>query len=1191
MSRKTLKDFLSQQGSAETSISYTISDNDGNGSVGIGDDLGADPGTQKELLDLVDETNGLLGDYLRFIVDLSRPPVSYKVKGGNVEAVSSNRGDVIVPADDQGVENTFTRNGTTLGAEMERYSNSGQFDETSNTLSSLIDKTGASSDSHEMLSSISGKDADKTGLTFPTHQQDISGIEDSVSQIVGKRNRFSSNHANQKAFSPPPTATSDLDAGSDDLGTTTAQRSFGEYDKESTRVINDNLKNVGLSLLLKSAGWDDSTIPGESQSPGNIGEDYFLNDRNDDVSDGVRGVDLSLLRSMNAKGGPEISEGELEGYSYRHGRGSFISHDSSNSRSYGSTYTDSSMFDSRGSRKIVKAQAAAAIVALLEASKMLMSIIGESISDNLAMYPGPYMSGKGPNLALNSRFELLKRLVIVPTDYPYDKCVNRGIRVLFTDDKSPTSDGVLASDKSTVVKHQHIQEAPGFWLSIARSVLRAANEIGDIGDDDSSVTSSLFMTLGRNKIIGFLNVAATIGNISFKMTGGNLEFDSINDSVNPWNVDELEDGPATRVSKSRSNDGNTSMSLAWRGNSIPSAYLVPANIINTALEMGTMSDGTNPLKGILGTSIATKAYIDENMVGGDSRIPGAVIERLENMLDSEYVPFYFHDLRTNEIVAFHAFVETLTDRYSPGYSGDSSGYGRMDAVKSYSGTRRTVSTTFYVISTSKEDFDEMWWKINKLTTLVYPKWTQGDKVSVDDSTFIQPFSQVLGASPIIRMRVGDVIKGNYSKFNLARIFGIGDTGISPKVTGDGLSSISSTVNSVNDAVANMSKSMIKVFYSLFGSPLALSLGNLSLSNIGGGAGVAAKTFTSQFLINGFANPLGLELILDRMKDPDNPKNSTWSDTLSEKISETASKIGISDRGWSTKGYRKSEIHYLKASHNDGYIVEDDSAIRFRITRPIKVWIDGQTSGSPSSKSNNKLAGTRTVSSQIPIGKNGDSRTFSGPSSSTTRTKTIYSVVIIDSGVDLNMIGKRLAVTHADIMPNPSYLFNSAVLSTIGLGALTAQAAADALVKEASLALGLPADMINISQTSAASFMNEKNNPIVKSFNSSKGRGLAGAITSLDFNWMEFPWEIDWNARAPMACKVTLSLDVIHDLPPGLDHAGFNRAPIYNVGGAMEHIAGDVYDDGGASSRLEYTGEGKKGALVRAAGRAIKSAKD
>ena len=42
---------------------------------------------------------------------------------------------------------------------------------------------------------------------------------------------------------------------------------------------------------------------------------------------------------------------------------------------------------------------------------------------------------------------------------------------------------------------------------------------------------------------------------------------------------------------------------------------------------------------------------------------------------------------------------------------------------------------------------------------------------------------------------------------------------------------------------------------------------------------------------------------------------------------------------------------------------------------------------------------------------------------------------------------------------------------------------------------------------------------------------------------------------------------------------------------MEHIAGDVYDDGGASSRLEYTGEGKKGALVRAAGRAIKSAKD
>ncbi|MAG25542.1 hypothetical protein CMI47_08190 [Candidatus Pacearchaeota archaeon] len=1183
MSRKTLKDFLSQNGSTESSIAYVIADNDGNGSVNTGDDLGADPGTQKELLDLADDTNGLLGDYLRFIVDLVRPTTPYKVKGGNFEAASSNRGDVIVFAEDQGVDSTFTKNGTTLGSEMGKYSNSGQFDETSNPLSSIIDKTGATSDSHEMLSTIAGSAADKTGATFPSHDQDVSAVEGSINQILGRRNRFSPDHANQRSFSSVPTAVSDLESGENDAGTATVQREFGEYDSESSRIINDKLKSVGSSLLLKAAGWDRSSTPGDSQDPQEIGDDYFLDSKNDDVSSELRSVDPSVLRSMNAKGSPEIEDGSLQGYSSRHGRGSFLTQDDidRSKKSYGSTYTDSSMFDSSGSRKIIKAQAAAAIVALMESSKLLMSMIGESVSDNLVMYPGPYVSGKGPNPALNSKFELLQRLAISPTDYPYDKCVIRGMRVLFTDDSSPTSSGELSSEKSTVVSHQHVQEAPGFWLAVARSILRSVNEIGDIGSGSSSVITSLFMTLGRNKIIGFLNVAATIGNISFKMTGGNLDFDSINDSVNPWNVDNLDDGPATRISKSRSGDGNTSLSLAWRGSSVPSAYLVPSNIINTAIDMGTMTDGTNPIKGILGTSVATKAYIDENMAGESSRIPGEVVERLENILDAEYVPFYFHDLRTNEIVAFHAFIDTLSDRYSPGYSGDSTGYGRMDTVKSYSGTKRTISFAFYAISTSKEDFDEMWWKINKLTTLVYPKWTQGDKVSVDDSTFIQPFSQKLGASPIIRLRIGDVIKGNYSKFNLARMFGIGDTGIAPKVASDGSSDIGTlggNIAAVSDGIASISKKFIAAFYAQFGSPLGTSMGNFSLLNIGGKGGKAVTSFVSQFLINGFANPIGIELILDRMRDPDSSKYFNYSDVALgiDAVSEQASKINFGGTSLGDRGYRRFGIHYLRASHNNGYITEDDSAIRFRITRPIRIMILGRTFNPPSKSSSDSLMGSRTVSSLVPVNRDGESRTFSGPMSDINKKRTIYSVKIVDPGVGPEMIGKTLAITHADIMPNPSFLFNTTVLGFSSAGALTVQAGLEAAIKEAAIAAGVSADLVDISPTSAASFMKEDNNPIVKSFNSSRGRGLAGAITSLDFNWMEFPWEIDWNARAPMACKIVISFDVIHDLPPGLDHAGFNRAPIYNVGGAMEHVAGDPYDDTGAASRSEYTSEGKRG---------------
>ena len=42
----------------------------------------------------------------------------------------------------------------------------------------------------------------------------------------------------------------------------------------------------------------------------------------------------------------------------------------------------------------------------------------------------------------------------------------------------------------------------------------------------------------------------------------------------------------------------------------------------------------------------------------------------------------------------------------------------------------------------------------------------------------------------------------------------------------------------------------------------------------------------------------------------------------------------------------------------------------------------------------------------------------------------------------------------------------------------------------------------------------------------------------------------------MGVEISLALDVIHDIPPGLDHSGFNRAPLYNVGNIMKHVAGD-----------------------------------
>ena len=88
------------------------------------------------------------------------------------------------------------------------------------------------------------------------------------------------------------------------------------------------------------------------------------------------------------------------------------------------------------------------------------------------------------------------------------------------------------------------------------------------------------------------------------------------------------------------------------------------------------------------------------------------------------------------------------------------------------------------------------------------------------------------------------------------------------------------------------------------------------------------------------------------------------------------------------------------------------------------------------------------------------------------------------------------------------------------------------------------------------------NPIIKSFESTMGRGIAVAIDSLGFSYKygEFPWELEAGNRAPRWIDVKLGFKPIHDITPGIDHNGFNRAPVYKVGKTSRSISGDVWND-------------------------------
>jgi len=1177
-SRQKLRDFLLEQGYAvpEQRIGITVDPTDVGPTdrVNHGDDLGIDPATGQELVGLQNPptSGGLIGDFLKYIVDLTDN--AYKLDGGNTLAVSlksrtgdDGKGVPLESSNNQGAAEVFVEGSesarNTLGSVMAQYSN-GYFPP--EDLQKIISKDNTNPElggrhAQEMLSNIEGGDADKYGGTISDQNPNLDPeavILNAAQQVMIDRSRFNPSYSDPKAFATRGTSQDDFESGASEEGTQTSQAVFGDYDLEAVKVVEDELKSVGASLLLKSAGWDRKDTPGESSDPSGF---TFSADDSAWEAGLYDKISPSVLSAKGAFNAPQ----DKTGASTRAGRGAWgtlvTGEDTEFVKSFGAMNTPDTQFSNEKNKDILVAHAAAAISAMIILTKTTWGLIDVGVSAVIDLERGPYYKGEPKTIAREARFSLLRKLVLIPTQNPYTDCVDRGFKVLFGTGISDTS----ADDAAA---YQQIQEAPGFWFGVARKIIRGFNAIGNDGSglmqsfesDMSTGISSVLAAIQTNDLVNIMNVAATIGDVSLTTAPGWNTSDPM-PSVGQWNVDRLPDGPATRISKSRSQTGLTSNALAWRGNSVPALYMIPRNVIMASMQMGTLGYGQNPLKGHVGSTLAKNTYIDVHAEGTSARIPNDIVERMENTLDSEYVPFYFHDLRTNEIVSFHAFLETLSDSYNPQFT-KTSGYGRIDPVQIYRNTTRSLRFSFYVASTSKEDFNEMWFKINKLTTLVYPQWTQGTKLATvagdEASTFIMPFSQVLASSPIIRLRIGDVIKGNYSNFNLARIFGVGDEGIAPVVeeVGGLFSSLSS---GLAEAAAKMDEWQLEnTFNALYGSPLAIMTALTDgLEDPALVRGIRAAT--SQILVNGFANPLGLMLIMRELQDPDSRINSVpFSITAAGAAQALASTIrnGLGP----ITGYTPMSFPYLRPSTDSGYVM-DATGVKWRITRPIRVMVLG-----------------REVVTLPPRGQSSanSSRTFKGPNQPGAQTqKTLYNIIILDFNAQAQLFGKKFQVTHADLMPNPDTLFNTVALPLLSLASL-ADTLIQTLANEAATITGIPSDVLDVSSPPAATFMQSKNNPIAKSFESTSGRGLAGVISALSYEWLDSTntWEIDWNSRAPKVAKVTVSFDAIHDIPPGLDHSGYNRAPLYNVGDTMQKIAGDPYPDDGRGSHDAFKNQGR-----------------
>jgi hypothetical protein len=317
---------------------------------------------------------------------------------------------------------------------------------------------------------------------------------------------------------------------------------------------------------------------------------------------------------------------------------------------------------------------------------------------------------------------------LIETVNPYGDAVNEGIKTFFG--------GNIGGSLGRVL------ESPGFYVTFSRNIVRSAADLARILEDVGRGNPiqiaeniiSFVEAIRASKVVAVMNMFAQIGDVTLSEAVRLQKYDSDKPRNNDSEIDNLEGLNAMRSRMPGS------LTLAWGASSTKSALLLP------------VSTGKAMLAGKPGalTSVLTaKSETDFHLSPGN-RLSAEVVEETENALNAEYMPFYFHDVRTNEIISFQAFLTNLSEDFAPNYD-SVDGYGRVDSVKMYRNTARRLSVAFYVAATNHDDFDAMWVKINKLVTLVYPQWSNGTLLKDGQGNqFTQPFSQIPSASPLIQ---------------------------------------------------------------------------------------------------------------------------------------------------------------------------------------------------------------------------------------------------------------------------------------------------------------------------------------------------------------------------------------------------------------------------------------------------------
>lgn len=587
-----------------------------------------------------------------------------------------------------------------------------------------------------------------------------------------------------------------------------------------------------------------------------------------------------------------------------------------------------------------------------------------------------------------------------------------------------------------------------------------------------------------------LTEAAAAGNMK---PDGSYAFSGLGD------VSEMTPHPSTRLAADMGRPGN--VGLATRN--VPSMMLLPKGFIGGMGKFHRLKAGKTPRPpkftnkhtnteyqalvnkaaqerlAAMGADAETiKASSLNNKLAGPiknpdgNRFSSEVVKAMENVLEAELLPFYFHDLRTNEIVSFHAFLNALSDSFSPSYNA-SSGFGRIEDVQIYQKTTRAINLDFTVMSVTSGDMQEMYYKLNKLISMVYPQFSRGTLLELEEeqgvTRFVQPFSQVTTATPVIRIRVGDLIKSNYSREAMSRLMGI-----------DSLDYrlVDKTDPEENDTA--------------------------------------------------FA---------------ESEKQAWLNDQIFE-LDQRVAVLPLDENGQidKSKGWPIGSI-VLADPPYDGIPVYDPETMKADTDKSAK-FVTG-------------MFGCK-IKEYYPV-----SNPVHGPGTDCFVRVEIENTIAIEHWPEIDHIATRsdgTKITECLISYTDINRFHSA-------GASAYAGVNDNLIANRPLT-DFGAKKPDVKQEAARDKFHEllftDSNPMFRSFETSMGRGLAGVITSLNFDWglnSEITWDLaNFGYKAPMGCKVSIAFTPIHDITPGLDHNGMLRAPVFNVADSGPHPNEDPHND-------------------------------